>query len=154
MTSCITCSACKRGRCSIKYFAESSMSEGNASFFLKSRKTVMSVVKMSLLSTKTGYWQRNVSSHLFNIYSSQLRFPSAFPTCLFQKILAGHCLLTTFQSRRDSLRGVGRVEIWSSVEEALHGAISIERRHVEQHLSRLEGKEERAGVGQLTDPRR
>ena len=54
----------------------------------------------------------------------------------------------------NSFRGVGRVEIGRGIEEALHGAIAIERRHVEEHLSRFEGKEERASVRQLTDPTR
>ena len=52
----------------------------------------------------------------------------------------------------NSFGGIDGVEIGGGVEESLHGAIAVERRHVEEHLSRFEGKEERAGVGQLTDP--
>ena len=53
---------------------------------------------------------------------------------------------------RHSFGSIGRVEIGRCIEESLHSAIAIERRHVEEHLSRFEREEERAGVGQLVDP--
>lgn len=40
--------------------------------------------------------------------------------------------------------GVGLVDLRVGVEQALHGAVSVERRHVEQHLPRVEREEERA----------
>lgn len=40
--------------------------------------------------------------------------------------------------------GIGLVDLRVGVEQALHGAVAVERSHVEQHLPRVKREEERA----------
>lgn len=60
----------------------------------------------------------------------------------------GPAYLLSVQARRHpAVLGVRLVDLGVGVQQALHGPIPVERRHVEEHLSGVEGEEEGTAGG-------